>query len=94
MLDVSGICNFADYFVISSANNTTQLKAIADQVIKSLARQEVRRHHREGEAASGWVLLDYGDVIVHLFLEESRTFYDLERLWADAERLETESEQG
>lgn len=88
VLDVSGICAFADYFVICAADNGTQLKAIADHVVEALDKQGVRNGHIEGQAGSGWILLDYGDVIIHVFLEEAREVYGLERLWGDAENVD------
>lgn len=93
MLDVSGICSFADFFVICSAGNRTQLKAIADHVVDAMNQAGRKRSHSEGDAKSGWILLDYGDVIVHIFLEETREFYDLERLWGDARKMSITADQ-
>lgn len=93
VLDVSGICGFADYFVICSAGNRTQLKAIADHVADEMTRMGVTRSHSEGDAKSGWILIDYGDVVIHVFLEETREFYDLERLWGDARKLNITAEK-
>jgi ribosome-associated protein len=83
LLDISSAASFADFFVIASAGSERQLGAILDEIDKQLRKGEkVSAIGREGEAASGWVLLDYGDVIVHLFSPDEREYYDLESLWA------------
>ena len=81
LLDIRNAASFADYFVIASAQTRRQIQAILDAVDESLAGDSVEPMGREGEPASGWVLLDYGDVIVHLFAPEERAYYDLEGLW-------------
>ncbi len=82
LLDIRNAASLADYFVIGTAGSDRQLGAILDEIDKRLRKEEkVIPMGREGEPASGWVLLDYGDVIVHLFGEEQRAFYDLESLW-------------
>ena len=87
MRKVSGVC---DYFVIASGASTTQVRAIADHISKKLKESGERLWHIEGQREALWILLDYGDVVAHVFLEETRRFYDLERLWDDApqERFE------
>lgn len=87
ILDLSGISVFADYFVICSGSSTRQVKAIAEEVEESLSREKVEPDHIEGAAEGKWILLDYGDTVVHVFLEETREYYRLERLWGDAPRL-------
>ncbi len=84
LLDIRDISILADYFVIGSVSSNRQAKAIIED-IKQDTKQlfGVRPLHIEGEAASGWVLMDYGGVIVHLFTPEMRAYYDLERLWRD-----------
>lgn len=84
VLDVRGLTSIADYFVVCSASNTTQAGAIADGVGQALAAEGIRPSHIEGEAEATWVLMDYGDVIVHVFDERTRDYYSLERLWGDA----------
>lgn len=84
LLDVRGICGFADYFVICAGDSQRQLRAIHDEIEKSLKESGVRPHHREGGADSGWLLLDYGDVIIHIFSAEEREFYNLDELWNEA----------
>jgi ribosome-associated protein len=78
------VASFADYFVIASAGSTRQMDAILESVAELLEPEGVRPLGREGESESGWVLLDYGDVIVHLFAPEERAYYDLEGLWSTA----------
>ena len=84
MLDMRNISIITDYFIVCSANSTTQVKAIADNIEDKLAEAGVHPTHKEGYADARWVLLDYGDVVAHVFLEEERDFYNLEQLWADA----------
>jgi ribosome-associated protein len=84
LLDVSEVCNFADYFVLSTAESERQINAVSDEIEKALKTEGERVIHREGSADSGWVLLDYGDVIVHTFAPFEREFYDLEEMWSGA----------
>ena len=84
LLDIRSVASFADYFVIASAGTTRQMDAVLDAVEKTLAADKVKPMGREGNPDSGWVLLDYGDVIVHLFAPEERAYYDLEGLWHTA----------
>jgi ribosome-associated protein len=85
LLDIRGVSLIADYFVICTAGSERQtaaiLKDLGEQVLQGFGRKPL---HTEGAADSGWVLLDYGDVIVHIFSPSQRTFYDLEQLWAAA----------
>ncbi|BCV20492.1 ribosome silencing factor [Moorella sp. Hama-1] len=92
ILDLRGITLIADYFVIASGTSTVQVQAITNQVEESLESAGVELLHREGLDAARWVLLDFGDVVVHIFLEEERRFYDLERLWGDARKVAIENE--
>lgn len=84
LLQIDNITVIADYFVICTANSSTQIKNLCDELEAVLEEKGERLLHREGYRQGGWVLLDYGCVIVHVFLEETREFYGLERLWADA----------
>jgi len=88
VLDVRGISSVTDYFLVCSGRSTTQVEAIADAVRAELKADGVRPLHSEGVAESGWILLDYGDVLVHVFLEATRAYYALERLWGDAPAME------
>ena len=83
LIDMRKIPSVADYFIIASGTSTTQVKAIADNIIKKLSEKKEKLWHIEGQGESLWVLLDYGDVVVHIFYEETRRFYCLERLWGD-----------
>ncbi|MCQ2358703.1 MAG: ribosome silencing factor [Phascolarctobacterium sp.] len=85
LLNMQELSPVTDYYVIASATNTTQVRAIADNVEDEIAKEtEILPNHKEGYQESHWVLMDYGDVVVHIFLEEERDFYNLEQLWADA----------
>jgi ribosome-associated protein len=84
LLDIRSVASFADYFVIASAGTSRQMDAVLDSVEKALAADKVKPMGREGRSDSGWVLLDYGDVILHLFAPEERAYYDLEGLWHTA----------
>lgn len=81
MLDIRSVASFADYFVIASAETERQTAAILEAVDEALLAAGVEALGREGEPGSGWVLLDYGDVVVHLFAPAEREYYDLEGLW-------------
>jgi ribosome-associated protein len=83
-LELSEISSLADYFLVCSGTNARQVRAIADAVVERLRGERVRPHHVEGHQAGRWVLLDFGDFVVHVFDEETRSFYALEKLWADA----------
>jgi len=84
LLDTRQLCSFADYFVICSAESDRQISAIADEIEKALKEEGVISHHSEGTAESGWVLLDFGDVLVHIFSSDQRGYYKLDELWGSA----------
>lgn len=84
LLDISEISSFADIFVVGSADNVRQLNAIIQRVTSTLRDEGVRPHRTEGVPEAGWVLIDYGDVVVHLLTQDQRDFYRLEDLWIDA----------
>lgn len=84
ILDLRKLTTMTDYFVICSADSDTQVKAIADEVDKNLRDEGIKNWHKEGYQALNWVLIDYVDVIVHVFKKDSREFYSLEKLWGDA----------
>lgn len=84
ILDMREVTLVADYFVIVSAINVIQVQSIADAVDEQLTTHGMRRENRVGGSRAHWVLLDYGDVVVHVFTEEERNYYNLERLWGDA----------
>ena len=84
VLETDGVTTLADYFVLCSGSSAPQLKALGDAAEKSMKDNEILPHHIEGHRGGTWILQDYGDVVVHLFSEEAREFYDLDRLWQDA----------
>ncbi len=84
VLDISKVSNIADYFVIVSASSSTRINTIADHVEEMLKKAGCRYCHREGKGESLWVVLDFNDCVVHIFHNEMRDFYNLERLWGDA----------
>lgn len=84
MLDTRKICSFADYFVICNADSTRQIEAIREEITKTLKQDGVLPYHSEGTTDSGWVLLDLGGVIVHIFSLQQREYYKLDELWGEA----------
>jgi ribosome-associated protein len=84
IIDLRKLTTFSDFFVICSADSDTQVKAIADEVDKSLRDEGIKCWHKEGYMALSWVLLDYVDVVVHVFKKDAREFYNIEKLWGDA----------
>ena len=86
ILDMKGVSNFTDFFVIASGTSDRQIQAIADGIQELLTKRKIRVWHLEGYPDAQWVVLDYGDVIAHVFLQEKREFYNLERLWSIAPR--------
>jgi len=87
-LDISGVASFADYFLLCSGDSTRQIQAIANEVEEKLAAAGYRPAHVEGYANAEWVLLDYMDMVVHVFSRKAREYYDLERLWRDARSID------
>jgi len=93
VLDLREIASFTEFFVITSGTNQRQVQAIADEIQEQLKKQLNSRPIRtEGYNTAEWILLDYGDFIAHVFDQKSREFYDLERLWRDAKKVDTPSE--
>lgn len=88
VLKTGELTTLADYFVLCTAGSTTQIKALTDACEEAVEAAGGELHHKEGFRDGGWVLLDFSDVVVHVFLEQERDFYDLERLWADAESVD------
>ncbi len=92
ILNVKEISAFADYFIICSGTSDRQVRAIAAAIQENLKKAGILPLGIEGEAAGQWVLMDYDDVIIHIFLDPVRTFYDLERLWSEAPRMDIPDE--
>ena len=88
VIDIHTVSVIADYFVIASGANSNQVQAIVDNVEEQLGRAGFEAKQIDGNRNSSWILMDYGDVIVHVFDEENRLFYDLERIWRDGKVLE------
>ncbi len=93
VLDISKISVMADYFVIASGANKNQVQAMTDNVEEELAKNKIYSKHVEGYATANWILLDYEDVIIHVFNEEDRMFYDLEKIWSDGTEITVEDMQ-
>jgi len=87
ILDVRKISSLADYFLICSGTSEPHLKAIADEISRRLKDEGIRAAHHDGYPASRWVVMDYGDVMIHIFHPELREHYGLEHLWGDAKRV-------
>ena len=87
VLDLREVASFTDYFLITSGTNVRQVQAIADEVVEQLKKRGTRPARVEGYNTAEWVLVDYGDFILHVFEDKARRFYDLERLWRDAKRV-------
>lgn len=88
VLKTEGITTLADYFVICTATSNTQVKAMSDACEETAEANGERAHHIEGHRGGTWLLMDFSSVVVHVFTDEARKFYDLERLWSDAEEMD------
>lgn len=88
VLKTEGLTTLADYFVICTATSNTQIKAMSDACEEAAENGGERAHHIEGHRGGTWLLMDFSSVVVHVFTEEARKFYDLERLWGDAEEID------
>lgn len=90
VIDISDVSVLADYFIIASGSNRNQIQAMADEVQESMGRASYHPKQIEGYQTANWILMDYQDVIVHVFDEENRLFYDLERIWRDGKEIPAE----
>lgn len=88
VLHIGTLTSIGDYFVVATGNSNTQVKAMADEVDEKLSSDGLEPRRIEGYNSASWILMDYNDVIVHIFLKETREFYALERLWGDAPEVE------
>jgi ribosome-associated protein len=93
VLDLRDIASFTDFFVIASGTNKRQVQAISDEVVEQLKRHGTRAARVEGYQTAEWILVDYGDFVVHVFDDKARRFYDLERLWRESKRIDVSPEQ-
>lgn len=89
-IKISDLTILADYFIIASGNSSTQTKTLAEEVEYQMSQAGVEPNRKEGYNGSSWVILDYGDIVVHVFYKETRDYYQLERLWADGEKIDIE----
>jgi ribosome-associated protein len=87
-LDISGIASFANFFLFCTGESSRQCQAIADEIEKQLKEVGIRPSHMEGYQNAEWILIDYFDLVVHIFSKNARVYYDLERLWRDGKKLE------
>lgn len=87
IIDISEISTLADYFIIAGGNNENQVKALANSVEEEMYKVDCKPKHIEGFDNANWILMDFSDIIVHVFNEEDRLFYDLERIWRDGKHL-------
>lgn len=90
VIDISEISVLADYFIIANGNNDSQVRALVENVEEELAKAGFEVKQREGYGLGNWVLLDFGEIIVHVFDKENRLFYDLERIWRDGKAVNAE----
>ena len=88
ILHIGPVTTLADYFVIATGSSGPQIKSLADEVIKKMSEEKLSPRHIEGYNSAAWVLIDYADVVVHIFSPEMREFYGIERLWTDAEAVD------
>lgn len=89
IIDIAGISILGDYFIVAEGSNHSQIQAMVDNVEKELAKEKVYPKQIEGYETANWVLMDYLDIIVHVFDRESRSFYDLERIWRDGKIMDS-----
>ena len=89
VIDISEISTLADYFIIAGGTNINQVQAMADNVQEVLGRAGYMTKNVEGYEGANWILLDFGDIVVHVFDSENRLFYDLERIWRDGKQIDT-----
>ena len=91
IIDIEKVSTLADYFIIASGTNRNQVQAMADSVSEKLGRAGVEPKQMEGYQTANWILMDYRDVVIHIFDEENRLFYDLERIWRDGTLVNREA---
>ena len=91
VIDISGVSVMADYFVIATASSPNQVQAMTDNVEEKMHKAGIAMKQMEGNKSSSWILMDYGDVIIHVFDKENRLFYDLERIWKDGTQIDPDA---
>lgn len=93
LLDVRGLTSIADAFLLCCGNSSRQVSALGDHIVRTLKKQGIKPLSTEGEGEGRWILIDYGNIIIHVFYESVRTFYDIEGLWSDAVRIDISTEE-
>ena len=93
VIKIEDISSIADYFVTATGTSSTHVRSLADEVEEKLKAEEALQPRVEGYRSNSWILLDYGNVVVHVFTQEARDFYDLDRLWADGAKVDWQSEE-
>ena len=88
VIDISQVSVLADYFIIANGNSESQVRALVDNVEEELSKAGYEMKQREGQGSGNWVLMDFGEIIVHVFDKENRLFYDLERIWRDGKHVD------
>ena len=88
VIDIQGVSVIADYFIIAGGSNKRQVQAMVDNVEEELAKEKIYTKHTEGYQSANWILLDFEDIVVHVFNQEDRLFYDLERIWSDGKEID------
>ena len=91
VIDIKGVSSIADYFIIANGSNDSQVRALVENVEEKLSKEGFEPKQREGYGLGSWVLLDFGNIIVHVFDKENRLFYDLERIWRDGKYIDVEN---
>jgi ribosome-associated protein len=91
VIDITDVSVIADYFIIASGKNALQVQALSDSVEEALGKAGFEPRHIEGYRSANWILMDYNDIIIHIFSEDQRIFYDLERIWRDGKVMDTDA---
>jgi len=91
IIEIGKLSTVADYFIIANGSNAPHVESLVDNVEEELLKEKIHAERIEGVKSSGWILMDYNDVIVHVFSKEDRLFYDLERIWRDGKEIDVEA---
>ena len=91
VIDISEVSTIAEYFIIANGSNAPHVESLVDNVEEELLKEDIHAERIEGVRSSGWILMDYSDVVVHVFAKEDRLFYDLERIWRDGKEVDVDS---
>lgn len=92
LLDIAEITTLADYFIIATGTSTTHVQSLADEIVYKLTEAGHKLHHKEGFRNGRWILVDYGNIVVHVFHDEERKYYNLEKIWVDAKSIPVDNE--